>query len=201
MGSATYSLLARNSQSDARRRRRSLISLTPLIDVVFILLIFFMLASSFSTDQAIQLAMPGAGTTEGALPGSLVRVKRDGLDLNGEPLTLDELYLRVRRLARAPGGALVRFRGLAPPPNRRPAMPRHPLTADDLWSLPRVGSPVPSSHGSLVVPVTTHDLESVIDFHPATQQQRGKDAQCVHQHVRLPGEVAQRLHQCRIDIR
>jgi biopolymer transport protein ExbD len=104
MGSATYSLLARNSQSDARRRRRSLISLTPLIDVVFILLIFFMLASSFSTDQAIQLAMPGAGTTEGALPGSLVRVKRDGLDLNGEPLTLDELYLRVRRLARAPGG-------------------------------------------------------------------------------------------------
>ncbi len=29
------------------RRRRSLISLTPLIDVVFILLVFFMLASSF----------------------------------------------------------------------------------------------------------------------------------------------------------
>lgn len=104
MGSATYNLLARNSQSDARRRRRSLISLTPLIDVVFILLIFFMLASSFSTDQAIQLAMPAAGSTEGALPGSLVRVKRDGLDLNGEPLNLDELYTRAQRLARAPGG-------------------------------------------------------------------------------------------------
>jgi biopolymer transport protein ExbD len=106
MASATYSLLTRNSLSDARRRRRSLISLTPLIDVVFILLIFFMLASSFSTEEAIELSMPGSGAAEGALPGSMVRIKRDGLDLNGEPLTLDELQLRARRLARAPGGRL-----------------------------------------------------------------------------------------------
>ena len=74
MASATYSLLTRNSLSDARRRRRSLISLTPLIDVVFILLIFFMLASSFSTEEAIELSMPGSGAAEGALPGSLVRI-------------------------------------------------------------------------------------------------------------------------------
>lgn len=106
MASATYSLLSSSSLSDARRRRRSLISLTPLIDVVFILLIFFMLASSFSTQEAIELSTPGSGAAEGAMPGSLVRVKREGLDLNGEPLTLDELQMRARQLALAPGGRL-----------------------------------------------------------------------------------------------
>src|SRR3546814_12993071 len=36
-------------------RRRVRISLTPLIDVVFILLIFFMLATSFVDDRAIEV--------------------------------------------------------------------------------------------------------------------------------------------------
>lgn len=34
-------------------RRRSVISLTPLIDVVFILLLFFMLASNFSQERSV----------------------------------------------------------------------------------------------------------------------------------------------------
>ncbi len=40
-------------------RRRALISLTPLIDVVFILLVFFMLPSSFLDWRAIDLDPPG----------------------------------------------------------------------------------------------------------------------------------------------
>jgi biopolymer transport protein ExbD len=43
--------------------KRSLISLTPLIDVVFILLIFFMLASSFLEWQYIQLSVAASDTT------------------------------------------------------------------------------------------------------------------------------------------
>jgi biopolymer transport protein ExbD len=39
-------------------RRRTLISLTPLIDVVFILLVFFMLASNFSQLRAIGVTIP-----------------------------------------------------------------------------------------------------------------------------------------------
>lgn len=40
-------------------------------------------------------------------------------------------------------------------------MPRHPLSVDDLWSLPRVASPVPSPDGTvLLVPVTTYSMES-----------------------------------------
>ena len=42
----------------APRRRRPIVGLTPLIDVVFILLIFFMLASSFLDWRSISLAIP-----------------------------------------------------------------------------------------------------------------------------------------------
>src|SRR5690606_18422295 len=62
-------------------RRRSTISLTPLIDVVFILLVFFMLASSFLDWRAIDLRAPGpaAGASlEGVL---YVEVRDDGLRL------------------------------------------------------------------------------------------------------------------------
>ena len=44
------------------RRGRRRISLTPLIDVVFILLVFFMLESSFLKVRAIDLALPESGS-------------------------------------------------------------------------------------------------------------------------------------------
>lgn len=44
------------------RRGRRRISLTPLIDVVFILLVFFMLESSFLKVRAIDLALPELGS-------------------------------------------------------------------------------------------------------------------------------------------
>lgn len=80
------------------RSRRPLVSLTPLIDVVFILLVFFMLASSFSTERVIQMLTPA--DTEPAQPGeagaALVRVGPDGgVDLNGEPVTEAELAQQV----------------------------------------------------------------------------------------------------------
>jgi dipeptidyl aminopeptidase/acylaminoacyl peptidase len=40
-------------------------------------------------------------------------------------------------------------------------MPRHPLTVDDLWALPRVGAPAPSADGKrVVVPVTTYSMKT-----------------------------------------
>ena len=44
-----------------RRRRASRLSLTPLIDVVFILLIFFMLESDFLRPYVMELAQQGGG--------------------------------------------------------------------------------------------------------------------------------------------
>ena len=40
-------------------------------------------------------------------------------------------------------------------------MPRHPLTVDDLWSLPRVGAPAPSPDGKrVVVTVSTYSMKA-----------------------------------------
>lgn len=49
------------SKSLQHSGRRVKISLTPLIDVVFILLVFFMLASSFEKQHLVELVTPALG--------------------------------------------------------------------------------------------------------------------------------------------
>ncbi len=96
MESPTYTQLLVRASNSAIRRRRPLVSLTPLVDVVFILLIFFMLASSFSDQRAVALMTPAAGETAGNSKTVLVRLKRNGsLDLNGEPITMNQLQARA----------------------------------------------------------------------------------------------------------
>ena len=77
-------------------RRRARISLTPLIDVVFILLVFFMLASSFLDWRSISLsstaAASGGGGVEGAL---LVDVGTDSVRLAGETMSPAALARRI----------------------------------------------------------------------------------------------------------
>ncbi|WP_282604583.1 biopolymer transporter ExbD [Pelagibius sp. Alg239-R121] len=78
-------------------KRRQLISLTPLIDVVFILLVFFMLASSFLDWRSIDLNTPGKGRSEAQLEGAvLVEVRNEGLRLSGEAITHETLIQRMR---------------------------------------------------------------------------------------------------------
>jgi biopolymer transport protein ExbD len=86
------------------RSRRRLIGLTPLIDVVFILLLFFMLASQFNQWRAVTVSAAGRLADGGAAPAMLVRVHGDGrLDLNGEPLASHSLAERLRQaLSREP---------------------------------------------------------------------------------------------------
>lgn len=79
-------------------RRRRLISLTPLIDVVFILLLFFMLASSFADRRSLSLAVPDGHAEHGRhMQGTLyVRILGDGsLRLGSAAVTLKELRARV----------------------------------------------------------------------------------------------------------
>lgn len=69
-------------------RRRARIGLTPLIDVVFILLVFFMLASSFLDERAIAVDPPAARLAGASLEGALlVEARRDGLRLSGRQVT------------------------------------------------------------------------------------------------------------------
>lgn len=73
-------------------------SLTPMIDVVFLLLVFFMLAARFGQDNAIPLAAATAGGDgyEGA--PRLVAVSPDGIRLNGAAVGLTELPEALRPL-------------------------------------------------------------------------------------------------------
>ena len=78
-------------------RRRNPLSLTPLIDVVFILLVFFMLASSFVQWREISVSVPaeGAGAPSDA-PVLTVAVHPDGrLELNGQPIAREALGARL----------------------------------------------------------------------------------------------------------
>ena len=78
-------------ETPTRVRRR--LGLTPMIDVVFLLLVFFILVSSWVDFGRLELAVapPGVGAApfEDAL---LVRVWAERpLDLNGQPTTLAQL--------------------------------------------------------------------------------------------------------------
>lgn len=82
--------------AEARPRRKP--SLTPMIDVVFLLLVFFMLAARFGLDSAIPIspAVQGSGAYSGA--PRLVTISPAGLRLNGVETALDALTDEVRAL-------------------------------------------------------------------------------------------------------
>lgn len=86
------------------------IDLTPMLDVVFILLIFFIVTSVFITEAGIEVLKPEASTAE---PKSkdliLIAVSGDGqVWIDGEQI--DPRFIRQRfelRLADAPNSAVV----------------------------------------------------------------------------------------------
>ena len=63
------------------RRRR--IGLTPMIDVVFLLLVFFMLAARFGVTDAIPVTLSGDSAQPYEGPPRLVTVLPDALRVNG----------------------------------------------------------------------------------------------------------------------
>ncbi len=82
-----------------QRPKRLSISLTPLIDVVFILLLFFMLASNFSHDHAIVLNSPASGGSHSSSTGALlVNVRVNGARVAGQLLSPKALVARIRKL-------------------------------------------------------------------------------------------------------
>jgi len=73
------------------------VSLTPLIDVVFILLVFFMVASSFVEWQAFSVSAPGddAASERDEAPLRL-RVEHQGYRIDEAALTATELDERLQ---------------------------------------------------------------------------------------------------------
>jgi len=83
-----------------RRARR--MSLTSLIDVIFLLLLFFMLTATFSRFGDVELTVGGNGVSQPADQTSVfLRLGADGLSLNGAPLTVAGLGDRLTDLREA----------------------------------------------------------------------------------------------------
>ena len=80
-------------------RRR--MSMTPLIDVVFLLLIFFMLASTFMKYTRIDITGSSPGRAVQSVQGALyLRIHEGGrIDLNAAPLELSDLIAALDRYA------------------------------------------------------------------------------------------------------
>ncbi|MFT5112406.1 MAG: biopolymer transport protein ExbD [Parasphingorhabdus sp.] len=92
-------ILKSSPLSSTSSRRHPLISLTPLIDVVFILLVFFMLASSFTNWRSIDLGDSGssAGVSAGRAP-VLIEVLESGLRYAGQAISVDGLVIKINSL-------------------------------------------------------------------------------------------------------
>jgi biopolymer transport protein ExbD len=88
-----------------RRRRRG--SLAPMIDVVFLLLIFFILAARFGTEGTLAIAAAGEGGAAWEGPPRLVEIAPDGIRLNGRTIALEALGPAARALAPSPDSPVV----------------------------------------------------------------------------------------------
>lgn len=73
------------------RRRKRVLSLTSLIDVIFLLLLFFMLSSTFSNYADIDLAVATSGASTSNAPPLLLKLSHDRLRLNGKDVSLSDL--------------------------------------------------------------------------------------------------------------
>ncbi|MGI3163412.1 ExbD/TolR family protein [Pseudooceanicola sp. 200-1SW] len=92
---------------DTPRPRRKP-SLTPMIDVVFLLLVFFMLASRFGADEVLPLPLASSqGGSAYAGPPRLVDVGPEGLRLNGAEVTAEGLAERLGALTQAPSDTII----------------------------------------------------------------------------------------------
>lgn len=88
------------------RRRESKVTdvdMSPLIDMVFILLIFFMVSSTFVKDMKLDLERPGASSASRA-SSKVIRVYIDNLGdsyIDGQPIKTWAIQSKLRELLRA----------------------------------------------------------------------------------------------------
>ncbi len=100
--------------SDYRRRSSTALNLTPLIDIVFLLLVFFMLTAHFIEDEGIPIELPEAENSTASENDDFVEVimTPDGdLLVDGSHTPLEQLEERLRGALHAPEKRFVRLKG------------------------------------------------------------------------------------------
>lgn len=88
--------------------------MTPLIDVVFLLLLFFMLASTFARFASLDLTLASEGARAAPAPASTVRTilvsVRPGaaFAIDGQPVAREEISGRLKALGDSAARVVVR---------------------------------------------------------------------------------------------
>jgi biopolymer transport protein ExbD len=87
-------------QFHEKKRRKIFINITSLIDVLFLLLIFFMISSTFVEQPGMKLELPESKsfTTEKIKELTLDINADQSMTLNGEPVTMQNLEQRFKDL-------------------------------------------------------------------------------------------------------
>lgn len=85
-------------------RRRP--SLTPMIDVVFLLLVFFMLASRFGIENVLPMPLASSGGDFGGSP-RLIDIFPDALHLNGIVRSQEQVLEELHILVETPGETII----------------------------------------------------------------------------------------------
>jgi len=101
-------------QFEGRRRASATPNLTPLIDVVFLLLVFFMLTSHFVREETIAVELPVAESGEGLDEEELLEVVIDAAGqffIHDQPVAPESLEAELRRALDGRAKRVVRIRG------------------------------------------------------------------------------------------
>ena len=86
--------------AEKQSQRRVTLDMSPMMDIVFLLLIFFLVTSTFLPDSGMDLELPESTTvTQSELAPTMISVAEDGaLRLDGEAISVEELEQRVAAL-------------------------------------------------------------------------------------------------------
>jgi biopolymer transport protein ExbD len=101
-------------QFEGRRRTSQIPNLTPLIDIVFLLLVFFMLTSHFVQEQALNIDLPVADSGEAVTEDTQLEVviKPEGVLLIDDHIVEpDNLQAVLQEQLKGRKDKLVRVRG------------------------------------------------------------------------------------------
>lgn len=90
---------------DGFQRPRRRMNLTPMIDVVFLLLVFFMMVSRFGGQHGLPLQVAGQGAGPWVGPPRLVDVAADATRLNG--VAVADLAAALRPLMTSPDDPVI----------------------------------------------------------------------------------------------
>ncbi len=96
----TNALGTRRMEFEGRARIHSHLDIAPLIDIVFLLLVFFMLTSTFMVPEAIELELPESNSAQVSdITPIVVSLNPAGqLALNGERIELKQLREAIEPL-------------------------------------------------------------------------------------------------------